>query len=147
MRRLLLAALALCAGLIGMATGASAAESLGPIVLGQPRTEKVIFCLKNKSLDKLIALEQRSLAEKNNTPEYLRELRKHVAENKCEKGEISYTPKNILRQWSGRTKSADGTVTIVPFALLEAATMTVIRGQVTRVTMYVIAYDPPAKAE
>lgn len=146
MRRILLATLTLCVGLIGM-TAAASAGNLGPTILGQSRSEQAFFCIRTKNLDKVIEIEEKSIAANGSIKDFQMETIPLLQQDACVLMEIKYTPNKVVRTWNGRKKMRDGSIAVVPMAAIESTTMGVIKGQVTQITIYVISYDPPARSE
>lgn len=146
MRRILLATLILCVTLVGM-SGSAFAGGLGPIVLGKPRTEPVLFCFKNNTLGALIDFEEKSVAEDIAPETRLNTIRKYARENQCWVKEMRYTPQKILRIWISRDHFASSSASVALHALVESTTMLVIEGQVTSRTIYVISHDPPVRSD
>jgi len=146
MRRILLTTLTLCAALVGI-SGTAFAGSSGPIVLGQSRSEQAFFCIRTKNLDKVIEIEERSIAANGSIKDFQVETIPLLQQDACVLMEIKYTPNKVVRTWNGRKKMRDGSIAVVPMAAIESTTMAVIKGQVTQITIYVISYDPPSKAE
>jgi hypothetical protein len=140
MRRILLTTLTLCMALAGMG-GTAYADHLGPIVLGIPRTEEVLLCLKNDSLDKIIDLEEKSIAEKSDLADYATAAIPLLQQNRCRQEEVDYTPQKILREWNGR-KYKNKEIVIAPLMLLEATVMQVTDGQIGTVTIYILLAKP-----
>lgn len=131
----------LCATLLLGMSGSAFADHLGPVVLGIPRTEKVLLCLKKDSLDKIIDLEEKSVAENGDLDDFAKAVTPLFQENTCWTQMVDYTPQKILREWNGR-KFKNKEIVVAPLMLLEATVMQETDGQIGTVTIYIFLAKP-----
>lgn len=119
---------------------------LGPIVLGEKRTEEVAFCRKGDNLDKIIAAEKASIASGGSVEAYLELITPFATADQCRTGMIPYTPTAVLREWLGREGMPDGSTSVVPFVAVKA-TLEMQDSRERVIEIIVFSSDVPKKPE
>lgn len=100
MRKIL--AISLISFTIAMLSFSSAhARHLGPVVLGQERSEVVIFCPSLAHALLIAREDERSTKVAEYPDEFFSRTEPLADEGNCDAGRITYTPLQTIHQWTG----------------------------------------------
>lgn len=116
--------------------GSADAYHLGPIMLGQERTEKVLFCPELNTAIRLAKEEEQAIEKNESIRSFLLRITPILKRGGCGRRNISYTPQEVMYEWRG-LEEWSGMLYFAQFKIVRSA---VREGQETK-EIYVFTSD------